>query len=118
MFYLYNLEIPAPFGPVDNPIDTHEGTVDASVAMIDPELLSILVCPETKQPLSVATPETLERVNQAIKEGYLRNQGGAAVKETMKEALVREDGTVLYPVRDEIIPVLLLDEAIRLDALS
>jgi uncharacterized protein YbaR (Trm112 family) len=99
------------------PIDMHEGAVSASVAMIHPELLSILVCPETKQPLEVASPEILERVNTAVKEGYLRNQGGEAVKEPLNEALVREDGKVLYPVRDDIIPVLLLDEAIRLDAL-
>lgn len=85
--------------------------------MINSELLAILVCPETKQPLSVASPETLERVNTAAKEGYLRNQAGEAVKERLKEGLVREDGTVFYPVR-EGIPILLLDEAIRLDALS
>jgi len=85
--------------------------------MINSELLAILVCPETKQPLSVASPEILERVNTAAKEGYLRNQAGEAVKERMKEGLVREDGMVFYPVR-EGIPILLLDAAIRLDALS
>ena len=84
--------------------------------MIDSELLEILVCPETKQPLSVASPETLERVNKAVKEGYLRNQAGEAVKEHIEEGLVRDE-TVLYPVRENI-PILLLDEAIRLDALT
>lgn len=85
--------------------------------MINSELLEILVCPETKQPLAVASAELLARVNKAVEEGYLRNQAGETVKEHLEEGLVREDERVLYPVR-ESIPILLLDEAIRLDALG
>jgi len=85
--------------------------------MVNPELLEILVCPETKQTLSVAGNETLARVNQAVAEGSLVNHGGDRVNDRIEEGLVREDGKVLYPVRDGI-PVMLLDEAIRLDALS
>ena len=86
--------------------------------MIDPRLLEILVCPETKQALRPADPETMERVNRAVAEGQLRNQGGDRVKELVQEGLVREDGKVLYPVVDNDIPVMLVDEAIRLDALG
>lgn len=85
--------------------------------MINPELIAILVCPETKQPLSVATAEILDRVNRAVEEGSLRNQGDDGVKDRIEEGLVREDGKVMYPVRDDI-PVMLLDEAIRLDTLT
>ena len=85
--------------------------------MMNPELIAILVCPETKQPLSVATAEILDRVNKAVEEGYLRNQGDDGVKDRIEEGLVREDGKVMYPVRDDI-PVMLLDEAIRLDTLT
>ena len=85
--------------------------------MINPELIAILVCPETKQPLSVATAEILDRVNKAVEEGSLRNQGDDGVKDRIEEGLVREDGKVMYPVRDDI-PVMILDEAIRLDTLT
>ena len=94
-----------------------EGATRARPTMVNPELLEILVCPETKQPVSVADEETLARVNRAVEAGYLRNQGGERVKDRIEEGLVREDGLLLYPVQEDI-PVMLLDEAIRLDTLE
>ena len=84
--------------------------------MLNPELLEILVCPETKQTLKLADAGTLEKVNQAVASGGLKNQGGNRVKDRIEEGLVREDGNVLYPVKDDI-PVMLLDEAIRLETI-
>ncbi|MFC1575159.1 Trm112 family protein [Gemmatimonadota bacterium] len=85
--------------------------------MVNQELLEILVCPESKQRLRVADTGTLERLNQAVEEGYLLNQGGDRVKSRIEGGLIREDGEVLYPVQDDI-PVMLVDEAIRLDSLK
>lgn len=85
--------------------------------MIDAELLEILVCPETKQPLSLADGPLLERVNAAVAEGTLLNRAGETVRNPLDEALVREDGRVLYPVRDDI-PIMLLDEAIDLGTVA
>ena len=85
--------------------------------MVDPELLEILVCPETHQPVRPADAEVLDRLNGAIRSGSVTNQGGDAVSEPIDEGLIREDGKVLYPVREDI-PIMLIDEAIQLDALA
>ncbi len=84
--------------------------------MIHPELLKILVCPETRQPLHLAGGELLDRVNRSVRDGTLRNRGGDPVGEFVEAGLVREDGGVLYPVREDI-PIMLVDEAILLDSL-
>lgn len=81
--------------------------------MVDQELLDLLVCPETKQPVRPADAAVLARLNDAISAGAVKNRGGEAVSEAVPEGLVREDGRVLYPVRDDI-PIMLIDEAIPL----
>jgi uncharacterized protein YbaR (Trm112 family) len=81
--------------------------------LVDQNLLDILVCPETKQPLHAAEAALLERLNQSIRGGSVKTRAGAAVQDEIAEGLVREDGSVLYPVRDEI-PIMLIDESIQL----
>ncbi len=80
---------------------------------VSADLVEILVCPETKQPVALATAEQLEKLNAAIREGSLRNRGGDAVKAELTEGLVREDGKILYPV-DDGIPVMLIEESVEL----
>jgi uncharacterized protein YbaR (Trm112 family) len=81
--------------------------------MVDQSLLDILVCPETKQPLQVADAALLERVNASLQKGGLTNRGGQPVAGPIQAGLVRKDGAVLYPVRDDI-PIMLIDESIPL----
>ena len=85
--------------------------------MVDQSLLDILVCPETKQPLRVADADLLEKLNASISAGSVSNRGGDRVTISLDEALVREDGAFLYPVRDDI-PIMLIDEAIPLSPKS
>ena len=83
--------------------------------MIDKELLEILACPETHQPLAEADAALLLKLNRAIEAGGFQNRGGAEVTEPLEGGLVREDGTIVYPIRDGI-PVLLVDEGLGVPA--
>jgi uncharacterized protein YbaR (Trm112 family) len=80
---------------------------------VAPDLVEILICPETKQPVRLMDAAALAKLNERIASGTLRNRGGAEVKTALTEALVREDGRIAYPV-DDGIPVMLVDESIEL----
>ena len=80
---------------------------------VSEELLEILVCPETKQPVALASEEVLSKLAQDIEAGKVRNRGGEKVTKSITEGLVREDGKILYPV-DDGIPVMLIEESIEL----
>ena len=79
--------------------------------MIDKDLLQILACPETHQPLEEAGAPLIQRINDKIRASAARNKSGAAVKDPLEAGLVRQDGQIVYPIRDGI-PVLLIDEGI------
>jgi uncharacterized protein len=85
--------------------------------MLDQELLAILACPETKEPVHLADELLVQRVNAAIDAKKLVNREGEPVTERIEAGLVREDGKYLYPVRDDI-PVMLIGEAIELSQVS
>lgn len=80
---------------------------------IQAELLSILVCPESRTPLTEASTERLSELNGRIAAGDVKTLGGKAVEEPLVAGLVREDGTRMYPIVDGI-PVLLAEDAIPL----
>jgi len=83
--------------------------------MIDAELLKIMCCPETHQELRPAEPGLLNKVNEQIEAGTLKNRAGQAIKEKIDDGLVRTDGKYLYPLRRGI-PVMLVDEGVPLTA--
>ena len=84
---------------------------------LDPELLKILACPETKEPVALASDSMVKRMNDLIDQGKVKNRGGEVVTEPIDGGLVREDRTYLYPIRDDI-PIMLIEEAIELPPLD
>jgi uncharacterized protein YbaR (Trm112 family) len=84
--------------------------------MVDPQLLDMLCCPETKEDVAQAAESLVEEINRRIQAGQLRNRGGELVKEKLDGGLQRADGKYLYPIREDI-PIMLIDEAIPLEGL-
>ncbi|MDH3593080.1 MAG: hypothetical protein OER88_14435 [Planctomycetota bacterium] len=80
---------------------------------IDPELLEILVCPETHQPVKLAGDDLLQGLNGRIKAGAVKTHGGEDVSDPVAAGLVREDGKCLYVI-DDGIPNMLIEERIDL----
>ena len=77
------------------------------------ELLAVLRCPETRQSLALADEAVIARLNAQVAAGALRNAAGQGVAAKFDAGLVRADGRAFYPMRKGV-PVLLVDEAIRL----
>lgn len=83
--------------------------------MIRKDLLEILVCPESHQPVRELNAEELEALNRRIEQGGVVNRAGRDVAEKLEGALLREDGRYAYPVLQDL-PVMLIDEAIVMEA--
>ena len=85
--------------------------------MVSKQLLEMLVCPVDKTPLTPADSDLMARLNRQIASGGVVNRAGVAVEQGIEAGLVRQDGKLLYIVRDEI-PLMLADEAIPLDQID
>lgn len=83
---------------------------------LDPQLLAILCCPESKQEVSLLDHVLLEKLNKKIETGELQNQGGSVVKEKLDGGLIRADQIMVYPIRDGI-PIMLIEEGISVKGL-
>ena len=82
--------------------------------MIDRDLLSLLVCPETKKNLELADEATIAKVNAAIAEKKAFTKGKEKVEQPIDGGLLRQgDKKYLYPIRNNI-PVLIVEELIEI----
>ena len=77
---------------------------------MDPQLLTLLRCPETRGVLRNATSGELERINTAIRNANVRNRNGEKVGEPLDDCLICDSAGLCYPVRDGL-PVMLTGEA-------
>ena len=78
---------------------------------IPKDLLEILVCPVTQQPLEILTAEMLSALNARIASGRIQNAGGAKVETPITEALITTDAKTIYRIDDDI-PNMLAEEGI------
>ena len=85
--------------------------------MVAPELLALLVCPETHQDVALAPDGDITRLNEAIRAGQVMSVAGNKVEEPVEGALIRVDGAVAYPIRDGI-PVMLVPEGLVIRGLN
>ena len=89
-------------------------TTSQDKGMIAQDLLAILCCPETKQDIRLLEPSVIDKLNQRIEKGELKTKGGQSVAEKIDGGLLRNDGTVVYPIRDQI-PIMLIEEGILVE---
>ena len=80
---------------------------------MDDKLLEIICCPETHQPLRRADVELVTNLNQCIEAGTLFDRVEEKVGQKIDGGLLREDGKILYPIRQNI-PTLLIEQGIPL----
>lgn len=85
-------------------------------ATIDKDLLAILCCPDTKQDVSLAEDVLINRLNEAVSHGQLKNRANKPVTESLDGGLIRSDRKILYPIREDI-PVMLIEEGIPLEGI-
>lgn len=84
---------------------------------VDKDLLAILCCPDTKLDVSLADDALINRLNDAVSRGTLKNKVNKLVTEPLDGGLIRSDRKILYPIREDI-PVMLIEEGIPLDQLA
>ena len=82
-------------------------------ALVSPELLNILRCPEDHSSLHLADAVLTARLNEQIATGELKNIAGAVIESPLDGGLVREDGKRLYPIVQGL-PRMLVDEGVLL----
>lgn len=78
---------------------------------ISKQLLEIMCCPISHTPLIRISKAQLDHLNRHITDAEVITVDGEAVKEPLQDALLTQDGKVIYPVRDDI-PVLLYEAGI------
>jgi uncharacterized protein YbaR (Trm112 family) len=78
-----------------------------------PELLEILVDPETKGKVRLASDAELARLRDAVGAGRAKRKDGTEANATFEAAFIAQDGAVAYVV-EEGIPVFLIDERLEI----
>ena len=81
--------------------------------VINANLLRMLRCPKEGDLLAIADDSLIQKLNEQIKRGELRDAQDQKIQEPIEAALVTASGSRVYPIRGGI-PTLIADEAIEL----
>ena len=79
--------------------------------MIDQDIIDILACPATQRSLRPLPADKLRVLNDSITAGRAIYVNGDKIDEALDAALVTDNETLIYPIRDNI-PVLLVERGI------
>ena len=79
--------------------------------MIDKELLDILACPETKEPVYMAHQSVVDELNGRIERGEVKNRGGKGVERRWMRGWCARMGPICIRSKTTF-PIMLIDEAI------
>lgn len=78
---------------------------------ISKEMQAMLCCPATKKPVRILEEEKLNKVNQLIGQGSIKDVEGNVLDKPLKKALITEDSATIYNI-DDGIPVMLIESGI------
>ena len=78
------------------------------------ELLEILVDPDERGPVRLATEGELATLHEAVGSGRARRRDGKDPSDTFEAAFLCQEGKVAYVVEDGI-PIFLIDERLEMD---
>ena len=77
------------------------------------EVIGLLECPVTRQPLEWASDAVLSRLELLRKQGRLLDRSGASLIDQLCAGMVNREGSVFYPVSNGL-PVLLKERSVAL----
>jgi uncharacterized protein YbaR (Trm112 family) len=80
---------------------------------MDNNILKILACPITKVPVRMLPQEQLVNINNQIEHRLLRYYDGSIVEDSIENALVTENGKIIYRI-DDGIPIMVAPKGIQL----
>ncbi len=84
---------------------------------IKKELLEILCCPVTKEPVEILAEDKTALVNKAIEAGIVKHVDGSVVEQPLTDAVITTDRNTIYRI-DDGIPVMLTDMGISTDQIE
>ncbi len=77
------------------------------------ELLKILVDPETREPVRLASDTELERLRNAVRSGQAKRRNGEKASSNFEGAFLCQNGAVAYVVEGGI-PIFLIEQRLEI----